>query len=352
MNEQGGLDPLGFVVESLITRGALVEGGAAEALAVLPVDVARSLGIPEEVRLALDPATKGAVPCGFGAPLLEELTRAARATVPVAWVRLESRSPSPAQAMAAAGKFVLRNGLADVLDAVPGEAVYLAAHFALSAEADDRYETGLHLVTGVDDGGEPDAALAAALDPLRPSPALVLAAPRPLGGGLEHGLVRATHRAREALASFCATVARRRDRDRARIDEYFDGLVADARAPRRLVPEASIRAKVEHIEVERRQKLADLDPRFTVRATVKLSALVVATVPATRVRLRIRRRKAEAEITILVPADVRSPDRLACAGCARTTIRPVACDDRLHLLCETCAPSAQGRPRCAACRRR
>jgi hypothetical protein len=25
------------------------------------------------------------------------------------------------------------------------------------------------------------------------------------------------------------------------------------------------------------------------------------------------------------------------------------CDDRLHVLCETCAPRAEGRPTCGAC---
>jgi hypothetical protein len=40
---------------------------------------------------------------------------------------------------------------------------------------------------------------------------------------------------------------------------------------------------------------------------------------------------------------------LACSGCDAATARPLACDDRLHLLCEVCAPSAQGRPLCPAC---
>ena len=38
-----------------------------------------------------------------------------------------------------------------------------------------------------------------------------------------------------------------------------------------------------------------------------------------------------------------------CEGCPGTTERPALCDERLHVLCETCVPLASGRPRCLAC---
>jgi hypothetical protein len=155
-----------------------VEISGREALAVLPLALAGALGVAEEIRLSVDAAVGGAVPCGFGAPLLEALIKDTRAGVPTAWVRLEGRPPSPAQAAAAATRVVLRNGLVDVLDVAMGEALYVAAYFALSAEADDRYEGGFCVVADLDTGGEPDAALGALLDPLRPSAWLVPGGPR------------------------------------------------------------------------------------------------------------------------------------------------------------------------------
>jgi hypothetical protein len=349
VSDAAGLDPLGFVTEVLAARGALVEGDDREALALLPVSVARALAVPEELRLAVDPGRPGTVPCGFGAPLLEMLTKEARATVPVAWVSLEGRPPPVTLAESVAHRFSLRNGLAQVIDAAPGEAVYLVAHFAVTGEADDRYDTNVCVVLEVEGDGEPDDPLKLMLDPLRPSPSLVPVPQRTLSAGIDCATIRATLAAREALSTFRTSVARRKGRDRLRIDEYFAALIADARAPRRPVPEASIRAKLEHLDAEHRQKRSDLDARFTVRAAVTPIALVIATVPVTRVRVRLRRRKAEADLMLTIPAEGRNPDRLACAGCPRTTLRPVACDDRLHLLCETCAPSANGRPRCPAC---
>jgi hypothetical protein len=344
--------PLAFVEEALAARGALVEAADWEVLAVLPPPLAAALGVAEDIRLSLDPGAAGCVPCGFGAPVLEALVSEARAAVPTAWVRLEGRPPSAAQAQAAASRLVLRNGLCDWLDVTPGEATYVSAYFALAAEADDRHEALVHVVMEAASGGEPDPALGALLDPLSASARVLASDVGPRPGDVDRLAARATFAAREALGPFCASVERRKDRDRQRIEEYFAALVADARAPRRPVPEASIRAKVEHLEAERRQKLRDLDARFTVRGTLTPAAFVVARVPVARVRVRVRRRKAEGEITLTVPADARSPDRVPCAGCPRSTLRPVACDDRLHLLCEVCTPAAQGRPRCLACNRR
>ncbi|WP_437654019.1 hypothetical protein [Sorangium sp. So ce1182] len=45
-------------------------------------------------------------------------------------------------------------------------------------------------------------------------------------------------------------------------------------------------------------------------------------------------------------------EALAEAGALAEPSRPAACDDRIHLLCEACAPNAQGRIACPACAKR
>jgi hypothetical protein len=362
-------EPLAFALDALGSRGALVDPTPDGGLAVLPPELARSLGTREELALTPGAATPGLTGCGFGSPLLERLIQDARATVPVTWVRLDARAPSAGQATSAAGRVVLRNGLLEVVEATPGEALYLSAFFSVVAEADDRHEALFQVVLRAEGAAEPDPALLALLDPRRaahrlvPTPAVAAAAAAaaaseaaPAEGGelaqadLAILVARARAAAEDLLAGFRDAVGRRFERDRTRLADYFGSLMADARAPRRSVAPEAVIAKLAHLENERRQKLADLEPRYALRATVTAAAFLCARVPATRVRLRARRRKAEGEIVVVVPAEVRAPDRLACAACHRTTLRPVVCDDRLHVLCETCAPSAQGRPTCAACR--
>lgn len=353
--------PLDFVVHALEAEGALVERGEGQesgdgrALAVLPPPAAARLGLPEECRLALSPASAGEVGCGLGAPLLERLVAEARARAPVTAVRLDVDPPRPAHARALAERFALRNGLADVLQISPGTAVYAAASVAYVVEADDRRE-GLVRVVTAPDGGEPDEALAEMLDLAWPAAVIV---PGPQGAALDRAArvepwiaARAVAAVAEATRPLCADVARRHERDHERIAAYFADLAAEARAPRRRADAAAVAAKVAHLAAERDAKLRDLAARFAVRISCALAALVVAEVPSALISMRLRRRKASREIALWAPAVAGAVDRLACEGCGRPTGRPAACDREMHLLCEGCAPQAQGRIACRACGRR
>jgi hypothetical protein len=131
--------------------------------------------------------------------------------------------------------------------------------------------------------------------------------------------------------------------------EYYAAMVAEARAPRRRVDAAAVEAKVKHLEAERDSRLRDLAERFTLRVHARLAAALWVAVPVVHVRLRVRRRKGERELALRLPAGAHGFDRLPCEGCASTTERPALCDERLHVLCETCVPQATGRPRCPAC---
>jgi hypothetical protein len=101
---------------------------------------------------------------------------------------------------------------------------------------------------------------------------------------------------------------------------------------------------------ERDAKLLALRERYRVRLTLAPLALLLLEVPTLRVRLRVRRRKLEGELQLRFAPGATGFDRIACAACLATTSRPAVCDDRLHVLCEACCPSAQGRPDCPACR--
>jgi hypothetical protein len=152
------------------------------------------------------------------------------------------------------------------------------------------------------------------------------------------------------LAEVSAAVVRRRDRELARIDDYFHSLIAEARRPRRQVARDAIEARVAALHAEHLAKLRDLRARYTLRVRLEPVALVAISVRIAEVRLRLRRRKGEREIALHVPPGARAPDALPCVACASTTRAPLLCDDALHILCETCAPDAGGRPRCPACR--
>lgn len=343
------IDPLGFALEALAARGALVEQAPDGAMALLPADAARHLGLAEEVRLGLDLDAPGVVPCGLGTPLLERLVGHARARTPVATVHLDLDAPRMPQARAAAERFVVRNGLADLVDATPGESTYVAAAIAWVAEADDRWEGAFTVVAEARDGGAPDEEFAALLDPAhvlaRRSPATVTIPP----SAAQWIARRAASTARATVMEIRDSVARRQARDHARIVEYYAALIAEARTPRRTTAPEAIAAKLGQLVAEREAKVRDLATRYSVRVSLAPAAVVCATVRAVNLRFHLRRRKAERELSLRLPAGARALDRIACEGCPTTTARPALCDERLHVLCEECLPSAQGRPRCPAC---
>ena len=346
------LDPLGFVADELTARGALVERGDAGALAVLPPQLARGLELPEACALA-DTAGPEVVGCGLGSSLLDRLVSELRASVAVASVTWLAEAPRLVNAERLADRIVVRNGVADPLGVAHASATYLAGVFVWTAEADDRYQGMTIAVVNAGTAAEPDAATLAAI-------AAILSGDddrvtderdaRGATGGARALAARSVQAIGPRLDEVGAAVARRRDRERSRIDEYFGSLISEARRPRRQVTRSAIDARIAALRAEHQAKLHDLGVRYTLRVRVEPVALVAVAMRVAELRLRLRRRKGERELALHVPPQARTPDALACVACAGTTRAPLLCDDALHVLCEACAPDAGGRPRCPACR--
>ncbi len=346
------LDPLGFVVDDLTARGALVERAAAGALALLPPLVARSLDLPDTVALA-DAAGDRAVGCGLGSPLLDRLVADARANVPVASIRALVEPPRTAVAERLADRVVVRNGVADVLGTAHTSTTYLAGIFTWTAEADDRYQGMTIIAANAATDDEPDPGGMSLIESLIAGTDERVAEERDARGAAGGAAIvarRAALAIGPRLDEVGAAVGRRRDRERGRIDDYFGSLIAEAKRPRRQVARGAIEARIAALQAEHAAKLRDLTARYTLRVRLDPIALIAVSMRVAEIRLRLRRRKGEREIALHLPPGARAPDALACVACAGTTRAPLLCDDALHVLCEACAPDPGGRPRCPTCR--
>jgi hypothetical protein len=350
--DHGSLDPLGFAASELASRGALVERGDDGALAVLPSQLAQSLDLPETCALADAPGPQ-VVGCGLGSSLLDRLVADVRASVPVASVTWLGEAPRLANAERFADRIVVRNGVADLLGVSHASATYLAGVFAWTAEADDRYQGTTLAVVNAGTSGEPDAGSLAAIAAMiggEEDRVTEERDARGATGGARALAARSTLAIGARLDEVTAAVARRRDRERSRLDEYFASLITEASRPRRQVARSAIDARIAALRAEHRAKVHDLTVRYTVRVRVEPVALVAVAMRVVELRIRLRRRKGERELALHVPPHARTPDALACVACSGTTRAPLLCDDALHVLCETCAPDVGGRPRCPACK--
>lgn len=353
-------DRLAFATDALALHGALIEREGPATLAVLPEQLAASLGVPEECRLVSSSGTgasaSDAVAVDFGSPLLEHLVELAQTRAVGACSRLDAEPPRLSQARSLAERFTVRNGVHEVLEMTAGKATYASVWLRWTAECDDRQEGLVQVVLAERDGSEPDPRLVSLVDPVQAMRLLPLALAQPSEQRRAHLAHLVTRRAealiRAAVAPAVESAQRRLTRDHDRVARYFEDLAQEARqaARRRKVDAAALKEKLGHYAAERDAKLAELQERFSLRVSAEPAVLVRVEVAALFMRVRIRRRKAARELMLGLPAEASALDRQACEGCGAPTGAPAVCDEHLHLLCSECAPSAQGRIACPACR--
>ncbi len=350
-------DPVEFAADALQAAGALLEREVDGWLALLPAELAREVGAGEECRLAAaapDAPRADVLVCGIGSPLLERLASRFERSHALGSARLEVEPPRATAARALLERFAVRNAPMAPGDLGASTATYLVAWLAWTAEADDRYDGIVQVGVCLDDAGAADPGLLALADPVGAASRLravpLAFDPDALRSGVALASARVDADLDAPLANVRSLVARRLRRDHERIAEYFEQLARDAQAARRRIDPAVVEDRLSHLCAERDAKLRSLGERYRLRVSLAPIALLLLEVSTLRLRLRVRRRKLEGELCLRLAPGAGGFDRLACAACAGATSRPVLCDDRLHVLCEVCAPSAQGRPSCGACR--
>jgi hypothetical protein len=343
--------PLSFVRAWSAHQGALVEPLDAGAEILQPAGLAMTLGVAEHARYAEQPA-EGAVWVGYGSPVLDRLLQEATRRVPWTALVLEPDArPREAAARTAAERFGLRNAVCALESALVSAAPRLVVHARYTLIADDRRDGLFEETVSVRGRMSVPGFWAAA----RAGGRLRAAGARPARADLSPAagaaLLRVEARARAQSRGFLDGVARRQERDRRRIEAYFDGLRAELskRARRSKLTAADIALKQQAIERERASKLQELEERGQVRSAVTLAAAVWVESPVASLSFEVRRRKARRTMTLeydFATAQLLPP---ACDACGLDALTPALCDDHLHAVCSACVPRAEGRWSCPAC---
>lgn len=347
------MSTLSFVRAWSARRGALVEEVETGTEILVPGELAAALGVPEHARYAEQPAPD-AIWVGYGSPVLDRLLQ--EATRQAAWAALALQpdiAPREVPARAAAERLILRNAVYTLESSLMSTAPRLVAYTRYSLTADDRRDgliedtVSVRARTGVPRFWNVARARGELVPARRPSASAELAA------AAGAALLRAEVSARAQSRGFLDGFARRQERDRHRIIEYFDGLRAELRkrARRGKLAREDIALKEQAIERERASKLGELEERAAVRFDAELAAVIWVDAPVASLTLRVRRRKAER--TLMLEYDVVTTRLVApvCEACGLDADQPALCDDALHVVCAACVPVADGRWSCPACRR-
>ncbi|MDW7712276.1 MAG: hypothetical protein SCH98_17560 [Deferrisomatales bacterium] len=363
------MNPLRDLVGELLRlEGALVEHVEPEGLEILaPVPIQRALDLPEWSRL------------GFGAELPDE---ARRLSLESEWLgrlgnllgeggRTLARTLPRSVSAPGDPERVLQHGLAltnatyRLRGVTPAWTRYLVFTFRYSAVSDEKREGLLHFGVNtangatLDDWVEPLLALAlppgsaeAAVrpEPEKPPPAEALPAPwqaERLAAVLDRAV---PPRVRSRLEPFLAGMARRQERDLARVRRYYGELRAEAlerlnrfeSAPdpteKHRAGAERERQRLEAVAREYRAKVADLGQKYAVTVTLEWVQTLELLSPVERFDVLVKRRKGERRIALDWNPWVKRLEQAPCEYAHSWDRTRAVCDEALHLV----SPAAHG----------
>jgi hypothetical protein len=340
-------DLLDFAARLIELEGGVVEPHAEGLVALLPAHLGAAWSAPEELLLS---AAEGApARLSYGSELLERMIGTATSDLPMTWVRADVPQVRTGQVRHAAEQWSLRNGVTSVGEIRVGPQVRVWVDAMATLQGDEKREllvsAALSHLTGTEVLGFED--MVGGLLSASEAPALVD------DGRLDQALRACAARAEVLAAGFRAGMTRRFERDRERIEHYFEDLLAelDKRAAKGKLDQATVRDKRTALLQDRAVKLEALSARFVLRIEVAPVALRVVHVDGAFATVTLRRRKSARTIELEYDAATKRFVAPMCEGCGRAAAKPAACDEAVHLLCEVCVPRTEGRVSCPACLR-
>lgn len=371
-----------FVLNTIRRTGGLVDSPAFEVYdVVLPEAVARRWQVPVYQRLtfaAPTPATgtnvDDATAVSYGHPLVEILVEEVRTETACMQVFVDNvRTDKRGLFSLARQALTFPNAR---LSPIPGQAergaVCHYAHYNFKAAliTDEKHEQLVSVLMDVQAGFavpelEQIERLAQLVD--KPSPGSHLPAPvrwllghSPLSGSVLRGLLeRATDAALQELATPLGALHRRATRhlelDRARLNDYYDDIARDLQrridrasgaSQDQLERRATLEDKLAVTQVERAEKLADVEAKYRPRVELELINLQFIHQPKVLLPVRIGTRLTTVERTVVWDPLLHRIEPLACDVCGKAATRLMLCNGN-HLAHQDCLLPEQ----CVDCKR-
>lgn len=350
-----------FTAELLSLRGAAVEAAGDGLEAVLPLQLASPLGLPEYARLAFSTEDSAGPLVSLDSDVFERLGGL-----------LEGRGVFCAAYIAAPqvklGKieesfsewFALDNAVFRVENVEQRTIPYLVACLKFTATSNERMDGMLAVMVN-------ELTLSArllgsdCLNMLAGASELVTgSAERRDSSEVLDALDRTQRRfIHEQIQDFTRSLERRLNRDAARVREYYGTLVSETRRfiERKAHSEEDRekgRRKIEAVETELKWKIQDLVSSYRMQIRVEPVSFVRIEAFVPLFHIEIKRRKGTRSLTIAYNPILRSLDAPPCEECFKCGRLYSVCDEKLHLLCPDCFKACPecGKQFCRACHKR
>ena len=333
---------LSFTSRVLEKQGGLVDYHDDQLFALLPQELARSLGIPEEVQIGgLD------FPLIYGSPFLDRLIDKATQEVPIVYGQIEVPYLKKAGFDQLIGRdLIFADGQIRIVSRAEARTTYMVFVSHYVALSDERKE-GLVRLTVQEETGSlipnfeahwPEFQVTF-FEPDKIPPHF----PVHLDKVVSLGLKKAQEVTEAELADFLKSMKRRLQRDIRNTREYFQALEMEMmtalKAGRTEAHENERKAKIKALPQELSRKIEDLQHKYQIQVTITGSAALRFLIPVAQLLLQIRYRKFERTARITWNPITRRLDPLLCEHCLETiqVVYPWIKDSRIILGCQSCS---------------
>jgi len=339
-----------FAAATLERHGALLDWpeNAAVGDAVLPPALATRLGVRELARVGTVDGGGGRTADGppidvrldLAGDACERLQGLALELPASAAVRASERTPRRMDAVSVlAASLDIRNARVSLLEARAEDLEYHAWQVAASIAGEESWEDLVGVVVAAETGAPVPLAdpwldeswLACRIDsPPRDTRLAALDAAACLAGA-------------RAVPTF-VRLGQRLNRDRARLRDYYGALLGEGRKARGPAPDATVQAaKRRAVELELARKLAEIEERARLRASLRPVALLRLLLPGWRLSVRIQRRTEVRTLSMAWNHRTGGLEPVRCAHCQTPGRSFLARDADVALLCPSCWTSPAGK---------
>ena len=338
MSERVQQELRGFVTELIERNGGLVDWptGSERGQAMLTPELARRQGVDEMLRLSSRPDGEGmcvSLASDFldaAERWLEAVPRIGALQLPEAYLKRGDLGDAVARA------FTWLNAKVRVAATEPTRIEYHTWWFHVLLASEDRWESQIAMTVNACAAVEVGFPDPFGLWELKPH-----AGELDFAASYETAVAAAEQRIATLAQSFLARMDARLERDRKRLTEYYNALRREVkqkqeRARNTIAPDQADAAD-RAVTLELRRKLAELDERYAIDATLRPLIVIQTELPVLEVRLVVHRKQATREYAIYWNPLTKSFDPIRCTACGRGAFSLSFTNDRVDALCAGCA---------------
>jgi hypothetical protein len=327
-----------FVTQLVEQTGGLVDwpAGSERGQAMLTPELAQRQGVPELLPLSTRPDSEGLF-VSLASDFLDTTERWLQAVPRVAGLQMaEAYLKRGDLGEAVARAYTWLNAKVRIVDSQPTRIEYHTWWFHVVLASEDRWETRLSVTVNAP----------AAVEVEFPDP-LALWELTPHGeewnGALSYApaAAAAQRRVLSLAAPFLTRMDARLERDRKRLNDYYDALRREAKQkhqrPRNAVEPDQADDADRAVMLELRRKLVELEDRYAIDATLRPLVVISTELPALEIRLAAQRKQARRDLVVYWNPLTKAFDPIRCTQCGRGTYSAAFTNDRVDAVCAGCS---------------